>query len=316
MRINEVKTLNDKVQQVKKFAAWAIGQLGIENPPKIEYGNDMGPVLANRTFGSTNSRGEIWTHVGNRNVADICRTLAHELVHHSQFEQGIAHNDMDDEERLAVEDEANAVAGRMMRAYGKRDATIYESNWKFAQFMVTGDQILDFGAAYYARFKRERKDTPGIPFRDGNILGSTLRQLAEHTLLESQHTAIADLIEFQRYLKTIDGRSRVQMTVGSKVSVIQFEPHTSPAVIEVRGHETPKEIAHIEHKADGVIDYVVFTDNTMFPDAEFVSKGMGGEYEGLTTLFYSTKREASDAVVLAALKAPTTWNFSTVNIKD
>jgi hypothetical protein len=319
MRINEVKSLNDKVQQVKKFAAWAIDQLGIENPPDIEYGTDMSRVLKQRSFGSTNSAGKIWAHCSNRNAADAMRTLCHELCHHRQFELGTATNDMDDEQRLKIEDEANAIAGRMLRVYGKLDKTIYESTssgWKFAKFMVTEDQILNFGAAYYARLKRDRITNPEIPFRDGNILASTLRRLAEHSLIESSHPAIADLISFQSYLKTIDGRRGVRMAVGSKVAVIQFEPHTSSAVIEVRGHETPKEISQIEHKADGVIDYIIFSDGTMFPDAEFTSKGMGGEYEGLTTLFYSTKQQASNAVILAALKVPSTWNFSTVNIKD
>jgi Zn-dependent peptidase ImmA (M78 family) len=130
MRIHEVKTQHDKVQQVKKFAQWAIDELGIEVEPTIKYGNDLGQVMSNRTFGSTRSTGDIWVHVGNRNVADICRTLAHELTHKLQFEQGTATNDMDDEQRLKIEDEANAIAGRMLRAYGKLDKTIYESKGK------------------------------------------------------------------------------------------------------------------------------------------------------------------------------------------
>jgi chemotaxis receptor (MCP) glutamine deamidase CheD len=130
MRIHEVKTQHDKVQQVKKFAKWAIDELGIEVQPTIKYGNDLGQVTAKRTFGSTSSNGDIWVHVGNRNVADICRTLAHELTHHRQFEQGIATNNMDDEQHLKIEDDANSRAGRMMRAYGKIDKTIYESKGK------------------------------------------------------------------------------------------------------------------------------------------------------------------------------------------
>jgi hypothetical protein len=247
------------------------------------------------------------------------RTLCHELVHFKQFEDGTAANDMDDEQRLAVEDEANAIAGRLMREYGKLDKTIYESDsraWKFTKFIVTEDQILNFGAAYYARLSRERITNPEIPFRDGNILASTMRQLAEHSLVESKHPAIADLISFQSYLKTIDGRRRVRMTVGSKVAVIQFEPHTSSGVIEGRGFKTPKEIAEIEHKADGKIDYIVFRDGTMFPDAEFVSRGMGGEYEGMSTLFFPTYTEADHSITLVSLRIPNSWQLSIVNIKD
>ena len=127
MRIQEVDQLQSKINKVKRFAAWAIEQLGIENPPTIKYSNDITKVKQHRTFGSTRSNGDVWTHIGNRNSADIMRTLCHELVHVKQFEDGIATNNMDDEQRLSVEDEANAVAGRMMRAYGKQHEDIYES---------------------------------------------------------------------------------------------------------------------------------------------------------------------------------------------
>lgn len=130
MRIQEIKTQQEKVEQIKRFAEWAIDHLEIESPPDIRYGNDLGQVKSKRTFGSTSSTGDIWVHVGNRNTADGMRTLAHELTHHRQFEQGIATNGMDDEQRLEVEDEANAIAGRMMRAYGKQHESIYESKGK------------------------------------------------------------------------------------------------------------------------------------------------------------------------------------------
>lgn len=126
MRISEVKNQQTKVSQVRKFAAWAMNELGIIEMPTIKYGNDLGHVKKNRTFGSTRSNGDIWVHVGNRNVADICRTLCHELVHHSQFERGTAYDGMDDEQTQKIEDEANSIAGRMMRVYGKKDETIYE----------------------------------------------------------------------------------------------------------------------------------------------------------------------------------------------
>lgn len=126
MRLHEIKSQQEKIKQIKKFAEWAISELEIESPPNIKYGNDLGQVTSKRTFGSTSSNGEIWVHVGNRNTADIMRTLAHELTHHRQFEDGTATDGMDDEQRLRIEDEANAIAGRLMRAYGKQHAEIYE----------------------------------------------------------------------------------------------------------------------------------------------------------------------------------------------
>lgn len=127
MRISEIKDQQTKVEQVRKFADWAMKELNIETPPSIKYGNDTGQVDKNRSFGSTRSNGDVWVHVGNRNTADIMRTLVHELIHVKQFELGSATDTMDDEQRQNIEDVANALAGRLMRIYGKRDASIYES---------------------------------------------------------------------------------------------------------------------------------------------------------------------------------------------
>jgi Zn-dependent peptidase ImmA (M78 family) len=51
----------------------------------------------------------------------------HELVHHRQFEQGTAHSNMTEDEEQYIEDEANAIAGRLMREYGKKHEDIYEN---------------------------------------------------------------------------------------------------------------------------------------------------------------------------------------------
>jgi len=381
MRIYEIKQLQSKVDRVKRFAAWAIKELAITGEPKIEYGNDMGRVKTHRTFGSTTSNGAIWTHIGNRNTADIMRTLCHELVHFKQFEDGTATNGMDDEQRLRVEDEANAVAGRLMRAYGKQHEDIYESavnkqlerqllkhkktdydsidkmmttiadenditpkklhdvwvdeygvtpdtwikrqlknikedQWKFSKFVLNENNVDKFNIAFNLRQKQERAANPELPFRSSQLLSSTLRSLVEDKMWESKNDAIRDLKEFQHYLTTIDGRDRVNMTVGSEVAVIQFEPHTSAGVIEGRGFQTPKKIDNIEHQADGTIDYIEFSDGSSFPDAEFVSRGMGGEYEGISTMFFSTHQEADYATTLAALNAPSSWKFSITNIKN
>jgi hypothetical protein len=111
---------------LQQFARWAIDQLGITGSPKIRYSNDKDQVDSLRTFGSTKPTGEIWVYVGDRNTADALRTLCHELCHYHQFETGTAHEQMTDEQHLAIEDEANALAGRMMRDYGKQHVEIYE----------------------------------------------------------------------------------------------------------------------------------------------------------------------------------------------
>lgn len=115
-----------RIKQLKQFQRWVCDKINCDEV-EVDYGFDLDRVKELRTFGSTSSDGKIWVHVGDRNMADTMRTLAHELVHLNQFGKGTASDDMDEEQRLRIEDEANAVAGRLMREYGKQHSEIYEN---------------------------------------------------------------------------------------------------------------------------------------------------------------------------------------------
>jgi Zn-dependent peptidase ImmA (M78 family) len=127
MILNEIKKSGSKIEDLKKFVSWACDRLDIENMPTVKYGTDLSDVKKRRTFGSTSGNGNIWVHIANRNTADTMRTLCHELIHHKQFEIGTAYSNMSKEQTQAIEDEANAIAGRMMRDYGAEHEEIYES---------------------------------------------------------------------------------------------------------------------------------------------------------------------------------------------
>jgi Zn-dependent peptidase ImmA (M78 family) len=51
---------------------------------------------------------------GNRHIADVLRTLAHELVHHMQRVSG---QELNGEDGSNTENEANAKAGELMRKF-------------------------------------------------------------------------------------------------------------------------------------------------------------------------------------------------------
>lgn len=126
MRLNELTTTKQKLRIARRFLFWACKNLGITEQPKIRYSNNKELVKKRHTFGTTWSNGDIWVYVGERNTADMLRTLCHELVHHKQFIIGTAHDDMSEKDKLRIEDEANALAGRMLRQYGKINVEIYE----------------------------------------------------------------------------------------------------------------------------------------------------------------------------------------------
>ena len=125
--LNEgLNTPNDK-QLLKKFIGFAIKELGIQKPPtSLTLSRDNNMAKEMHSFGSFNPNNDkIWLYVKNRNMADLLRTLAHELVHRKQAEEGrIDYNS--GETGSEIENEANAQAGVLLRKFGKQNEEIYQ----------------------------------------------------------------------------------------------------------------------------------------------------------------------------------------------
>jgi len=63
----------------------------------------------------------------NRSLADIIRSIAHELVHHKQNQNGELTGDPKEGSTGSHwEDEANALAGALVRDYGEFNPQIYD----------------------------------------------------------------------------------------------------------------------------------------------------------------------------------------------
>lgn len=71
--------------------------------------------------------GFLKVYVKDRAIIDICRSIAHELVHHKQNITGTLKNpETDGKDGTPIENEANAVAGVIIRKYGKLHPELYE----------------------------------------------------------------------------------------------------------------------------------------------------------------------------------------------
>ena len=119
-------TAKDK-QLLKEFIKFAIDELGIQKPPtSLTLSRDNKMAKEMHSFGSFNPNNDkIWLYVKNRNMADLLRTLAHELVHRKQAEDGrIDYNS--GETGSDIENEANAQAGVLLRKFGKQNEEIYQ----------------------------------------------------------------------------------------------------------------------------------------------------------------------------------------------
>jgi cytidyltransferase-like protein len=125
--LNTIKLTESQTATVGEFIKYAIKNLAIQNPPRnltFSYDNDQ--AKSKRSFGYFDPNdNKIWVYVKNRNMADILRTLAHELVHRKQAELGMLDN-MSGETGSTIENEANAQAGVLLRDFGKLNDSIYE----------------------------------------------------------------------------------------------------------------------------------------------------------------------------------------------
>ena len=110
--INEPKDIKEVL---KPFVSSCIKYLGIESPPRVIIKRDPEWTHRNGTFGKFDPDAHSVTlAVAGRHTLDILRTLAHELTHARQSEQATMPVDAG-ETGSPYEDEANAMAGRIMR---------------------------------------------------------------------------------------------------------------------------------------------------------------------------------------------------------
>ena len=122
----------DKNKNLKKalgkFMKYATEALQLQNPPAgLTLSQDTNESRSKHTFGHfTPDTKKIWLYVKNRNTADILRTLAHELVHLKQAEDGRLDQNSG-ETGSPIENEANAMAGVLLRNFGKDNEFIYEA---------------------------------------------------------------------------------------------------------------------------------------------------------------------------------------------
>lgn len=117
----------EKLGIATNFIRFASDSLNIEELPKVFFINDNKWSREMRSFGQYNPQTkEILVYIKNRNMADILRTLCHEMVHHKQNEEGRLKVDSG-KTGSDIENEANAQAGVLLREYGQHNEVIYES---------------------------------------------------------------------------------------------------------------------------------------------------------------------------------------------
>jgi len=115
----------EKKEILDKFVLFVKEQLELKTVPTIKIQNNRDGLKTTANYDYTKENKIIKVCAKNRALVDVCRSIAHEMVHHKQFEEGrlkVQPPDIGGE----IEDEANAKAGQYIKMYSKKDPNIYE----------------------------------------------------------------------------------------------------------------------------------------------------------------------------------------------
>jgi len=157
-----------KENSINHFVEYATKQLKLSERPKITLLTGREYSEAKTSLGGYNPMSkEIYVAIEGRLTADILRTLAHEMVHRKQDELGLVKDEVKDGATGSpIENQAHAVAGILMRNYGKINKQIY--NEDINMDVDKGDTVL------MGKFKNKKvvvkdigKDDYGMPTING-----------------------------------------------------------------------------------------------------------------------------------------------------
>jgi hypothetical protein len=126
--INEALLTRDKkhIKSVADFVNFAKENLGIDDDIKVELAFERTSDLKTTAYYDA-ANNKVKVYVKNRAIVDIIRSLAHELVHHKQNIEGrITNTEIDGADGSDIENEANAVAGILIRKWGRLHTEIYD----------------------------------------------------------------------------------------------------------------------------------------------------------------------------------------------
>ncbi len=122
IKISYSKKIHDlnpeKFKIMSKFIKFCKKELKITNDIEI-FLMDRKNNLKITTGGYNPTDKCVYTIYEGRQIADVLRTIAHELVHQKQDLQGKIHGNIPDIGGV-IEDTANAIAGRIIKMYVKK----------------------------------------------------------------------------------------------------------------------------------------------------------------------------------------------------
>lgn len=128
MKAKEILTegLNkkDTYSILLEFIRFAATHLDLNSLPKFDFVFDSDQSVERKSFGGYGGE-HITVTVKNRHIMDVCRTLAHELVHYKQDLNKELEGENPGATGSPQENEANAEAAVILRNWGKKHPNLF-----------------------------------------------------------------------------------------------------------------------------------------------------------------------------------------------
>jgi hypothetical protein len=110
-----------------EFVRFAAEHLDLKKLPKFDFVFDSKASVERKSFGGYMPGDEhITVTVKNRHIMDVCRTLAHELVHFKQDLNEELNSEGAGSTGSPQENQANAEAAVIMRNWGKEHPDLFD----------------------------------------------------------------------------------------------------------------------------------------------------------------------------------------------
>jgi hypothetical protein len=263
-----------KQNSINHFVEYASKKLKLKEQPKITLVSGRKYSEAKTSLGGYNPMSkEIYVAIEGRLTADILRTLAHEMVHRKQDELGLVKDEVKDGATGSpIENQAHAVAGILMRNYGKINKQIYNEDINID--VDKGDTVL------MGKFKNKKvvvkdlgKDGHGMPTINGKVattfrLGQKGQNIYE---MGNKDVHFKNIIQLYRDAKF---RKRIHAYLFGRANM-PANPNMVARALRNMGYD---EITQMEKELNiqpdlNEVSNVATANTADVPDGSFVQKG-------------------------------------------
>jgi hypothetical protein len=263
-----------KQQSIQNFVEFATKRLKLKEQPKISLvaGREFAEVKTSLGGFDPVSK-EIFVATEGRLTADILRTLAHEMVHRKQDELGLVKNPMKDgADGSPIENQAHAVAGILMREYGRINKKIYNEDINID--VDKGDEVL------MGKFKNKKvvvknfgKDDHGMPTINGKV-ATTFRLGKKGQNIYEMGNKDVHFINIMKLYRDSKFKKRINAYLFGRVN-INPTPNEVARELKNMGYD---DITRMEKELNIQVDLsevsnVTISNTADVPDGSFVPKG-------------------------------------------